>query len=42
MTRSGLPSSSRSKNNNSMLEALREYTLKLTPLALTVAPSGEL
>ena len=42
MTRSGLASSSRAKNNNSMLVALREKTLKLTPFALTVAPSGEL
>src|SRR5260370_42410074 len=39
--RAGCGSSSRSKNNNSTPEALREKMLKLTPPAVTVAPRGE-
>src|SRR4029077_1594432 len=41
ITRAGRGSSSRSKNNKSTPEALREKMLKLTPPAVTVAPRGE-
>src|SRR5580692_7992669 len=42
MTRDGRLSSSLSKSSRSTAEALREYTLKLTPPGTTLAPSGEL
>src|ERR1043165_1137779 len=41
-TRAGFASSSRSNNNSSTLEAVRENRLKLTPPSTTVAPRGEL
>lgn len=41
MTRAGRASSSRAKNSSSIRDALREKTLKLTPVAKTVAPTGE-
>src|SRR5215472_6954824 len=42
MTQAGPVSSSMSKSNNSIPEALREKMLKFTPPGTIVAPSGEL